>query len=208
MAGRVREVFATARGEAAASVAVRVVFATSIALGAAYTAVELLWQPRLADLLGEGDTGGLAFGALGAGAMAAVALGASASTTLNRRLGLRLAYLTALGLGAVSIGLLGLPGSAAAFAVVYLAAYLGMGLAEPMHYELLNDAVGATARATLISAESLAAQGGALVTNLGVGALASAHGPGLPWALAGGLLALTVAAVAVPLRRGMPVLRA
>ena len=47
-----REVVATARAEAAASVTVRVVFATAIALGVTLTAVELLWQPRLADLLG------------------------------------------------------------------------------------------------------------------------------------------------------------
>jgi hypothetical protein len=47
------------------------------------------------------------------------------------------------------------------------------------------------ARATLISGESLAAQGGALVANLTVGALAAAEGTATAWAMAGALLALT-----------------
>ena len=65
------------------------------------------------------------------------------------------------------------PSSVPLFVPLYLLAYVSMGLTDPMHFELLNDAVGATARATLISAEALATQGGALVANLGVGALAA-----------------------------------
>jgi MFS family permease len=193
--------FATAREEFAGSAVVRVVVVTGVALGMSFTAVELLWQPRLADLLSEADSHGVVFGGLAAAAMLAVALGAGLSERLNRRLGVRLGYLLGLAFGAVCIALLGAPGSPASFAFVYLLAYLGMGLAEPMHYELLNDAVGPTARATLISAEALAAQGGALVANLGVGALASARGAASAWALAGTLLSLTTLAVALPLFR-------
>jgi MFS family permease len=199
---RVAEIFATAREEAAGSVAVRVVIVTGVAMGMSFTAVELLWQPRLADLLHESGTDGLAFGALAAASMLAVALGAGGSPRVNRRLGLRFGYLLALGFAALCIASLGASESPVAFAALYLFAYLGLGIAEPMHFELLNDAVGPTARATLISAESLATQGGALTANLGVGALASTHGPGPAWALAGALLMLTTLAVAVPLRRG------
>jgi hypothetical protein len=84
---------------------------------------------------------------------------------------------------------------------VYLLAYFGMGLSDPMHVELLNEDVGPTARATLISAEALAAQCGALVANLAVGALASTHGPALAWGIAGSLLTVTTLAVALPLYR-------
>ena len=70
-----------------------------------------------------------------------------------------------------------------------------------MHAELLNDAVGSDARATLISGGSLAAQGGALVANLTVGALAAAEGTATAWAVAGALLALTGVLVGAPLRR-------
>jgi MFS transporter len=204
---QVAEIFATARKEAAGSAAVRVVIVTGVAMGMSFTAVELLWQPRLADLLGEADANGLAFGALAAASMLAVALGAGSSPRVNRRLGLRLGYLVALGFAAVCIATLGAPESPVAFAALYLFAYLGLGVAEPMHFELLNDAVGPTARATLISAESLGTQGGALATNIGVGTLASTHGPGPAWALAGALLALTTLAVALPLRRSARTIR-
>lgn len=208
IARRAALTFATARDEFLGSVVVRLVVVTGVALGMSFTAVELLWQPRLADLLSESGTQGVVFGALAASSMLAVALGAALSERVNRRLGLRLGYLVALGFGALCVTLLGAPVTPVAFALVYLLAYFGMGVADPMHFELLNDAVGSTARATLISAEALAAQGGALVANLGVGALAASHGPGLAWALAGSLLALTTLAVAVPLYRTARTVRA
>jgi MFS family permease len=183
------------------SVAVRVVVITGIALGMSFTAVELLWQPHLADLLSDPDTHGVAFGALAAGSMFAAAAGAAVSPRLRRGVGLRSGYVFALVLGAVCVTLLGAPDSVAMFVPIYLVAYLSMGLADPLHFELLNDAVGATARATLISAEALATQGGALVANLAVGALASSQGTAFVWALAGTLLTITTLAVAVPLYR-------
>ncbi len=198
---RAATVFATARDEFVGSPVVRIVVVTGIALGMSFTAVELLWQPRLADLLRDDDSQGVVFGALAAASMLAVALGAGMSERLNRRIGLRPAYLLGLGAGAIAIALLGAPGSPATFALVYLLAYFGMGLSDPLHFELLNEEVGPTARATLISAEALAAQGGALVANLGVGVLAASHGPGLAWAIAGSLLTITTVAVALPLYR-------
>ena len=205
---QVAEIFATARDELMGSVAVRVVVVTGIALGMSFTAVELLWQPHLADLLSDPDTHGLAFGALGAGSMFAAAAGAALSPRLRGRVGLRSGYVVALVVGAVCVALLGAPDSVALFAPIYLVAYLSLGVADPLHFELLNDAVGATARATLISAEALATQAGALVANLAVGALASSNGTAFVWALAGTLLAITTLAVAVPLYRTVRTARA
>lgn len=198
---RVADIFATAREEFMDSVAVRVVVVTGVALGMAFSAVELLWQPRLADLLSDPDTHGVAFGALAAASMLASAVGAGFSPRLKRGVGLRSGYLLALGLGSVCVALLGAPDTVAVFVSLYLLAYLSMGLTDPLHFELLNDAVGPTARATLISGEALATQGGALVANLAVGALASTHGAAFVWALAGTLLTITTLAVAVPLYR-------
>src|SRR5215217_2876666 len=203
IARRVRIVFATARAEAAASVTVRVILTTAVAFGFAMSAVELLWQPHLADLVGSGRRHGFAFGTLAAASMLAVAVGAASSPRLRRGLGLRVGYLSALGLVAVSTALLGAPEAAPGFVALYLVTYLSYGLVEPMHAELLNDAVGSDARATLISGESLSAQGGALVANLTVGALAAAEGTASAWAAAGVVLAVTGAAVAGPLRRGL-----
>jgi hypothetical protein len=201
LARRMREVFRVARQEISASLAVRLVVITAVAWGISYTAVELLWQPRVADLVSDPEAVGLLLGLLTAASMLAVAVGAWISTAVNRRLGLWLGYLLALGLGATCIALLGLPGSALPFALVYLVAYFALGVAEPMHFELLNEAVGSKARATLISAESLATQTGSLTVNLGAGVFAAAYGTGAAWAIAGGFLMFTVLAVAAPLRR-------
>ena len=202
-ASRMRAVFATARYEIATSVTVRVIFTTAVAFGIVLSAVELLWQPHLAEQLGGDARHGFEFGALAAGSMLAVAIGAWSSPRLRGGLGLRLGYLSALGLVAVFTALLGVPSSSVAFVALYLATYLSYGLVEPMHVELLNEAVGSEARATLISGESLAAQGGSLVANLSVGALAAAEGTGTAWAVAGALLAVTGVLVARPLRRGL-----
>ena len=202
-ARRIRMVFATAKAEISASVTVRVIFATAVGFGFVLTAVELLWQPHFAEQLGGGHHNGFEFGALAAGSMVAVAVGAASSPRLRARLGLRVGYLAALGLVAVATGLLGLPDAPLAFVALYLMTYLSYGFVEPMHVELLNEAVGSEARATLISGESLAAQGGALVANLSVGALAAAEGTATAWAVAGALLAVTGVLVARPLRRGL-----
>jgi MFS family permease len=175
------------------------VFAVGVAFGVSITAVELLWQPRLAGLVASPEAHGLTFGALVAGSMLAVAVGAGLSPAMNRRLGLARAYVGAVLATALFIALLGVPGSPVGFAAVYLLAYLAVGASEPMHLELLNDAVGPTARATLISAESLATQCGAMIANLGIGALAAAHGAGLAWAIAGAVLAIAGAGAAVRL---------
>ena len=202
-ARRIRMVFATARAEIAASITVRVIFATAVAFGFAMSAVELLWQPHLAEELGGDTRHGFEFGALAAGSMLAVAIGAALSPRLRGSLGLRLGYLATLGLVAATTALLGAPDVPLAFVALYLATYLSYGFVEPMHVELLNEAVGSEARATLISGESLAAQGGALVANLTVGALAAAQGTATAWAVAGAFLAVTGLLVARPLRRGL-----
>src|SRR5919112_654591 len=69
VARRIRMVFATARAEIAASITVRVIFATAVAFGFAMSAVELLWQPHLAQELGGDTSHGFKFGALAAGSM-------------------------------------------------------------------------------------------------------------------------------------------
>jgi hypothetical protein len=133
--------------------------------------------------------------------MLAVAAGAAASPAATRRFGLVRAYLVAIAAGALLVALLGAPGSPLGFVAVYLGAYLAFGACEPMHFELLNDAVGPTARATLISGESLVSQGGSLFANLGMGAQAAGMGAGFAWAVAGAVVALAAAGAAVRLRR-------
>lgn len=201
IARRIREIFGTARREAAASVTVRIVFLTALAFGISITAIELLWQPRLGEMLADPGSNGFGFGALAAGSMAAVALGAGLSPLIGRKLGIGRGYVIAMLAGGVFTMALALPDSPLAFAPVFLLTYFAFGLTEPIHFELLNEAVGSKARATLLSGEALAAQVGALGANLGVGALAGAQGAGFTWACAGALVVLTALAIAVPLGR-------
>ena len=142
-----------------------------------FTAVELLWQPHLADLLSDPEHPRCGIRRARRRRRCSPRPWAAVSPRLRRSAGLRSGYLLALTLGALSVTLLGAPASVAMFILLYLLAYLSMGLADPMHFELLNDSVGPTARATLISAEALATQAGALVANLAVGALASSRAP-------------------------------
>jgi hypothetical protein len=114
-ARRMRAVLTTARSEIATSVTVRVIFTTAVAFGVVLSAVELLWQPHLADQLGGDAHHGFEFGALAAGSMLAVAIGAWSSPRLRGGLGLRLGYLTALGLVAVFTATLGVPNTSVAF---------------------------------------------------------------------------------------------
>ncbi|HET8820937.1 MAG TPA: MFS transporter [Thermoleophilaceae bacterium] len=201
MRARVRSVVGTARAEARASVTVRMVLVAAVAFGMSLASVELLWQPRLGELLATDGSHGVAFGALAAGSMLVVAIGAAAvGPRMRRRVSVSTVYLGSLLVTAVCIAALGLPSGAALFAVVYLLVYLGAGAAEPLHSELLNEAVGSEARATMISADALSAQCGALVANLGGGLLASAASPGTAWVVAGGVVVLTVAYVAPRLR--------
>ena len=198
---RVRSVLATARAEAAASVTVRMVLVAAAAFGISLASVELLWQPRLGELLATDGSHGLTFGVLSAGSMLVVAIGAAAvGPRMRRRIPVRSVYLGSMLMTAACIALLGLPDSTALFAVLYLLVYLGAGAAEPLHSELLNEAVGSEARATMISADALAAQAGALVANLGSGLLASASSPAVAWVVGAAVLALTVAYVAPRLR--------
>src|SRR5215207_7793089 len=115
IARRVRTVFATARTEAAQSVTVRVILTTAVTFRFAMSAVELLWQPHLAELVGTDRRHGFAFGTLAAASMLAVAVGAVASPRLRRGLGLRVGYLAALGVVAICTALLGAPEVAPAF---------------------------------------------------------------------------------------------
>jgi len=105
IARRVPTVLATARTEAAQSVTVRVILTTAVAFGFAMSAVELLWQPHLEELVGSGRRHGFAFGTLAAASMLAVAVAAGASPRLRRGLGLRVGYLAALGLVAICTAL-------------------------------------------------------------------------------------------------------
>lgn len=173
----------------------RLVLAVELLWGAGLTSVELLWQPRTAELLGAGDDT-LVFGLTAAGAWVAGAAGAALLPALIRLLGggtaraaaaMRvLQGLTVLGLGAAG----GVVGAVTA----YVAFYAIHGASNPAHYALLHRQVGTGERATVLSLNSMLSRVGGLPAAVAVGALAQRFG--LPAAL---MVGAVVTAAAAPL---------
>lgn len=162
--------------------AVRLVRGSTVLL--ALVTVELLWgfgmtafetftPVRLADVLGDPDRAGALLGPTNAAAWLISSAGAGAAPTLARRFGAAQAgamLRVTQGLTVVGIALASGP-------IGVIAAYLATmgvhGAANPIHQGLLHRAVtGPSHRATIISANSLTAQGGFAIGAISLGALA------------------------------------
>lgn len=152
----------------------------------ALVAVEFLWgfgmvafetftPARLAEVLGDAERAAALLGPTSAAAWLIAAAGALLATPLATRLGtartgaaLRILQgLTVVGIGLATgpIGLL----------AAYLATMAVHGAANPVHQGMLHRAVvGSSARATVISANSLMAQSGGALGGMALGALAVA----------------------------------
>lgn len=173
----------------------RLVLAVELLWGAGLTCVELLWQPRTAELLGSSEET-YVFGLTTAGGMVAGAVGGALLPALIRVLRggtewaaavMRIAQgLTVLGLG--------LAGGVIGAVSAYIAFYAVHGASNPAHYALLHRQVGAGERATVLSVNSLLSRVGGLPAALAVGALAERFG--IPAALTAGAV---VTAAAAPL---------
>lgn len=173
----------------------RLLVAVELLWGAGLMVVELLWQPRTAQLLGS-VTDTAVFGTMSAAGWVAGAVGSAllpaalrltrASTPVAAAAMRVLQGLAVLGIGIGS----GVPG----VAVAYLAFYLVHGAANPAHAALLHRQVGDGDRATVLSVNSLVFRIGGLVAAATAGLLA--EGAGLAVAFAAGAL---VTAAAAPL---------
>ena len=202
---RLREVAQTAQVSVRSSRVLRTILVTALAFGAAVMAIELLWQPRLAELLGDADDHTVLFGVLVAGSMAALAVGASVSPRVLGPLGARRGYAVVIALSAVAIGLLAVAGTPVAFAASFLLLYGVLGLGDPLHFELLHEATTSEVRATVMSVEALAQQAGGGVGNLVLGLVASTSGFGLAFAIPAVLVGATVVLVLRLPRTGLVV---
>lgn len=191
-----RSILRQAVAEARGSVMVRVALIISAGTGAAYSAVELLWQPRVLERFD--GLGPVELGLLAAMATGAAAVGSAWSPRLARRLDPRTAYVVAC---VVQGGVLACFAATdgVAFLVLYGAIYASTGFTRPLHERCLNGAVASGARATVLSAASLCGQLGALVTNVVAGALAGVYGVqvALHWVPVAFLVALVPALVLV-----------
>ena len=183
-------------GVARRAPSVRLVLAVAAGLGAVLSMTEVLWPVRLNDLVDSpaADAAPL-FGLLAAASLAAFSVGASLSVRVARRTGKGRTYAGAFVVLAALLPLLGVVHAAALFCAVFFAYFAAIGVADPLHYEVLHDAVSSSTRATVVSAEGLASQAGGLGGNLGLVPLAGVAGFGVAWGVAGAI-ALGAAALA------------
>jgi hypothetical protein len=137
-------------------------------------AFERLLPMRLADVGGGVDEAAELLGPAVTGAWVLSALGAAAAPHLVRRFGsgwagfgLRLAH-------GVTVVVMGLAAGPAGLIVAYLGTYWAHGATAPVHYGMVHRAVDSTHRATVVSANSLAAQAGFTLSGIALGALADA----------------------------------
>jgi MFS family permease len=170
---------------------IRVVLGIAVAFGVAQAGIELLWQPRVAELLGGavGD-GTLLLGALTAASMLAVSAGALSVLCMTARTAARSAYGAALALAALAVGGLAIAGSVAVFALAYLVFYVALGASDPLHTSLLHNAVEAPVRATMASVDSLAQMAGAAAGNVTLAVVAASAGIPTAWTCCAGVLTL------------------
>ena len=160
--------------------------------GVALVGIELLWQPRFTDLLGtRSDTGPLGF--LMAGAFLAAAAGSTVAPHVARLAGAgtsRTAMAWTLTQATVFMAL----AAADTFAVAapaFVIVYLLNGARSPFHHELLHEHVGAEQRSTMLSAVSLSAMAGGLVSSLTLPTLDGLVGIPWSWALVAAGLAIS-----------------
>lgn len=166
--------------------AVRLVGRSRVLL--ALVSVELLWgfgmvtfegftPAKLREVLGAADAAAALFGPVSAAAWLVSAGGAALVPMMTRRI--RPAHAGAamrITQGATVVGI-GLAVGPAGVVVAFLATMLVHGAANPVHQGMLHRAVtGPSHRASVVSANSMAAQSGGAVGGIALGALADATG--------------------------------
>jgi MFS family permease len=180
----------------------RLLLAIAASLGLVMAITELLWQPRLEDLLDDGTSHAApVFGILVAASMIAFSTGAASSARIARWGGGRRAFVAAFVLLAATLAALAIAPSAAPFCAAYLAFFAALGVADPLYYAMLHDGADSATRATIGSADGLALQVGGLGANLGLAPLAATAGIGVSWTIAA-LVAVGAAALGSLLARG------
>jgi len=158
--------------------------------GLVLSSLEVLWQPRFAHLLGDGDSRTVVLGVILAGCFLAGTVGNLISPWISKRLGNRPGRVCAVfhGLrGALLVGL-ALQGHAMPAALLFWLVYLGHGAVASTHALLLNEEIPSHRRSSMLSIESLVSYVGGFIGNAGLGFIAQRTSIPVAWALAGGVL--------------------
>lgn len=155
-------------------------------VGFGITGLELLWQPRVEEIMG-GDAQTWVLGVLAAAYFFITAAGSALVTPLCTRLRNDNALVMALLMVAMglSIMVLSLQGAILPFATMYLMTYMVIGMTNSPYGALYNEEVPAEQRSTMLSFLSLVTQGGGLMGSILLGFMAERSGIPMAWMIAG-----------------------
>jgi len=169
---RLPDVLSTSVKYGAKHPVIKILLLATVALGFSFAALELLWQPRVLEIVGPASDTWI-FGLLAAGYFLMGALGNVISAAISDRIAGRLS-ITLMGLTLLmgaSMFLLGIQVSILGFAAFYLIAFMFNGMGSSPHAAILNSQVPSEKRSTLLSFESLILQTGFMIGSLVMGAL-------------------------------------
>jgi MFS family permease len=173
----------------------RLIFSSTFVAVVALVSVEILWQPRFADLLGGADTAAKVNGFL----VAALSLAAAAGSWLANHLPYRLARYppraaaAAAFASAAALAWLAASTLFVSAALAFVLLYVTTAAVSVIRSELLHDRVSAERRATMVSTLSISQQAGNLVSSLTLARLADDAGIPRVWAIGAALLAVQAA---------------
>lgn len=159
---------------------------TTVAAGLALAAIETFWQPQMADLLNGVSANTILFGLAMTGSFLAGMGGNMLATPLSRFLGKRYALVAALvrGLQGLFLLTLALQTAVPGFILVFWLVYLNLGVLNSPHSTLLNAAIPAARRSSMLSVESLAGYLGSMIGSIGLGYVAQQWSISAAWIVA------------------------
>jgi len=167
----------------------------TFAIGVSVGSIELLWQPRVQEILGAQEATWI-LGVLAAGYFVSAAVGSLAGSPVCKALNDNYPHaltLARVGL-AVSLFLLALQTGLVLFALVYFVFYLILGIEGSPYSAMYNAEVPSEVRSTMLSFQSLVTQLGGLLGTMVLGYVAQSSSITSSWLIAS--LVLLVSAVA------------
>jgi MFS family permease len=149
---------------------IRYLLLASVLFGIGIVSVEFFYQPLFREMVEDAASATRLFGVLGFGLAIGSAAGSAAAGIVPEGGVFRPGRMGAAALVAAAVGIVGLSlsGSVLVGSVFFVAIYTVAGFANPFSQQILHDNVASSERATMVSAQSLSVQAGALVTSLGL----------------------------------------
>lgn len=172
---------------------IRTLVLVAFGWGFGQIAMEVLWQPRLADLLDDPNTAASIAGVVSIGMWLAASMGSATSTRLRDALGTRQrAAVVAKLVQGGAIMAMALANTPVLLGLAIALSLVGNGAASPLHDSMLHRRAESSERTTVLSINSMAGQTGGMLGNIAMGALASSVGIPFTW-IAAGLILIAVA---------------